>query len=264
MSIGKNDFTLSVAILLLVIISWMSRGNLAGHLTEQDDSLTVVDELDNLPNVAVRIDTSIQGLTIYYPITDSIVLRCFDRPIPDKDSAVVFCCAAAFTRYDRPHENNHLNVAGDHVCSGERHSGYPCNNNTGAVVFYNGTWKFLYESYSYELDSAAFYGGSGFAQELLVHEGIQINTVRSLTQVGQYRALCQRKQELCIIDAKGTISFGSFINSLLGAGVGEALYMDMGDWHYSWYKQISNGKATYIFPDYKESATNWLLFYFKR
>ena len=228
------------------------------------DYITTVDVTDSLSSCAVRVDTTSQGLIIYFPITDSIIFRCFDRPIPEIDSLVCFCCAAAFSRTDSPHNNNHKSVAGDHVCSGERKPGYPCKNNTGAVVFYNGAWKFLFNTYSHELDSAAMYGGSGFAQEMLIHEKRPIKTVRPLSDVNQYRALCQIGEELCIIDSKETVSFGAFINRLLEKGVTEALYLDMGDWHYSWYRNILGGEVIPIHADHKESATNWLLFYHRK
>lgn len=236
----------------------------ATYPREKESGEIIVNELDTIKRCVVRVDTSFAGLNIYYPATDSIVLRCFDLPTPDKDSSIIFCCAAAFTRYDRPHNNNHLFIAGDHVCSGERKRGYPCANNTGAIVFYKGKWKFLLDKYSHELDSAAQYNGSGFAQEMLIHEGKPIKTIRRLSQIGQYRALCQFNGELCIIDAVEPHSFGNFINTILDVGVEEALYLDMGEWHYSWYRSSFDDEAIPIHLDCKESATNWLVFYAKR
>ena len=264
MTLKNNDITLAIAVLMIVIIGWTSRGNLVNHSRERVIEELSVNELDTITRCAVRVDTSLLGLTIYFPATDSIVLRCFEPPIPDNDSSIVFCCAAAFTRYDRPHNNNHLFIAGDHVCSGERKRGYSCTNNTGAFVFYNGEWKFLLDKYSHELDSAALYKGSGFAQEMLIHEGRPIKTVRRLSQVEQYRALCQLNGELCVIDAREPQPFGDFINTIMDAGVEEALYLDMGEWHYSWYRKCLGIDAIPIHSDLKETATNWLLFYVTR
>lgn len=264
MALRKNDITLTIAVLLIVILAWMSRGNLAHHSTERDVEESAINKPDTIKRCTVRVDTSLLGLTVYYPSTDSILLRCFDPPTPEKDSSIIFCCAAAFTRYDRPHNNNHLFIAGDHVCSGERKRGYPCVNNTGAFVFYNGKWKFLLDKYSHELDSAALYNGSGFAQEMLIHEGRQIKTVRRLSQVEQYRALCQLNGELCVIDAQEPQPFGVFINTIMDAGVEEALYLDMGEWHYSWYRINLGTDAIPIHSDLKQTATNWLLFYVVR
>ena len=49
------------------------------------------------PVPLMQVDTTFRGLVIYYPPTDSIELRCFDRPDPAVDTGAVFCCAAAFT-----------------------------------------------------------------------------------------------------------------------------------------------------------------------
>ena len=261
MALKNNDITLTIAVIMIVVIAWMSKGNLSNHYKVKGDVEMSVDELDTVKRCLVRVDTSFLGLIVYYPATDSIVLRCFVPPTPEKDSTIIFCCAAAFTRYDRPHNNNHLYIAGDHVCSGERKKGYPCTNNTGAFVFYNGKWKFLLDRYSHELDSAALNKGSGFAQEMLIHEGRPIKTIRRLSQMGQYRALCQFNGELCVIDAIENQPFGDFISTLLDAGVDEALYLDMGEWHYSWYRSSFDEDAIPIHPDCKASATNWLVFH---
>ncbi len=261
MALKNNDITLTIAVLMIVVLAWMSRGNLSNHYKVKGGVEMSVDELDTIKRCLVRVDTSFLGLTIYYPATDSIVLRCFDPPTPDKDSTIVFCCAAAFSRFDKPHNNNHLFIAGDHVCSGERKRGYPCVNNTGAFVFYNGKWKFLLDRYSHELDSAALNNGSGFAQEMLIHEGMPLKTIRRLSQIGQYRALCQFNDELCVIDATAPQPFGDFIKIIEDAGVEEALYLDMGEWHYSWYRNSFEEEAIPIYHDFKKTATNWLVFY---
>lgn len=101
------------------------------------------------------------SLTIYYPNFNRIDL--VTRTMPDTigDTDVIFCCAAAFTG-ECLKEFKHSNVAGDHVASGERFHGYPCKRNTGAFVWYENQWKFLYDNYSHELDSAAKHNGMGF------------------------------------------------------------------------------------------------------
>ena len=41
------------------------------------------------PEPQVIVDTTVRGLVLYYPPTDSIELRCFDRPDPAADAAGV-------------------------------------------------------------------------------------------------------------------------------------------------------------------------------
>ena len=79
--------------------------------------------------------------------------------------------------------------------------------------------------------------------------------------MGQYRALCQFNGELCVIDAIEPQPFGDFTSALLDAGVDEALYLDMGEWHYSWYRSSFDVDAIPIHLDRKEAATNWLVFF---
>ncbi len=131
MALKNNDITLTIAVIMIVVLAWMSKGNLSNHYTVKGDLEMCVDELDTLKSCLVRVDTSFRGLIIYYPATDSIVLRCFDPPTPENDSSIAFSCAAAFTRYDRPHNNYHLYIAGNHVCFGERKKGCSCSNKHG-------------------------------------------------------------------------------------------------------------------------------------
>ena len=106
--------------------------------------------------------------------------------------------------------------------------------------------------------------GAGFAQEMMIHRGNQVPTTRPLNNVNLFRALCEKDGRLCIADATESKSFGAFIQSLLDAGITEAIYTDMGGgWNYSWYRPFANGEAIFIHPTYQEAATNWLVFYSK-
>lgn len=91
------------------------------------------------PVPSVLIDTTQHNLRLYYPQTDSVDLRCLERPVPDADSTIIFCCAAAYT--GEYNNLTHANIAGDHVSSGKRFKGYSCKRNTGAFVFYDKKWK---------------------------------------------------------------------------------------------------------------------------
>lgn len=259
MKAGLNESPpmVSVSILLILITTWTG---LAGRRSPKEESDAGLMDHALMSNVAALKDTSHHGVTVYYPAVDSIDLRCFDRPDPINDTSIIFCCAAAFTKRDSAHNSNHINIAGDHVSAGKRERGYPCQNNTGAFVFFDDDWHFLYKDYSNELDSAALHNGSGFAQEMLIHEGRAVETVRPLSQIEKYRALCEWNHKLCVIDADSSGSFRDFINAPLVIGVSEALYLDMGAWHYLWYRKIPRGEPVYIYPDFKDSATNWLIF----
>ena len=218
---------------------------------------------------SVSIDSSSVGLLFYYPKTDSIALRCFVRPEPEKDKDIVFCCAAAFT-LDYRTEADHHRICSAHVSDGVFYPKPRIKRNTGAFVSYKGLWSFLYEAdadpaaFEEAFQKAAANNGAGFAQEMLIHEGKQVPTTRPLGNVNLFRALCERNGRLCIADATNNQSFGAFIQMLVDAGVTEAIYTDMGNgWNYSWYRLYAGETATYIHSSYQSAATNWLVFYSK-
>ena len=56
------------------------------------------------------------------------------------------------------------------------------------------------------------------------------------------------------------MKFGDFINSLKALGASETLYLDMGGWNYSWYRDEDvNVKEIHLHPIFY--GTNWLTFY---
>lgn len=217
---------------------------------------------------AVLVDTDNPALNIYYPPTDSIALRCFIRPEPQKDLDIVFCCAAAFT-LDFKKDADHKRICSSHVSEGiyyrktEGQQRY-----TGAFVSYNHKWSFFYQkdadpaAFDTAFQNAAMYYGTGFSQEMMIHKGKKVPTTRPLNNVNLFRALCEIDGRLCVVDARESKAFGNFIDDLLGAGVQEAIYMDMGNgWNYSWYRENIGETAVFIHQDYQEAATNWLVFY---
>lgn len=199
------------------------------------------------------------NLIIYTPDYSSVDLVCGTMP-GKSDKNVIFCAEAAFTG-ELLKEFKHSNILGDHVSAGTRYKGTGCKRNTGAFVYYGGKWKFLYKSYSKDLDVAVQNGGMGFGQEMMIHEGKRVQTIRKDANKNEFRALCELSGKLCVIDSKGVSSFGDFIQALLDEGVAEAIYLDMGPgWNYSWYRddsgvphEIHNHRIIY--------TTNWITFY---
>lgn len=198
------------------------------------------------------------GLRIIYPHFTKIDLVCDKMPIKN-DSSVILVAAAAYTGQCLS-EFNHSNIAGDHVSSGKRYSGYRCNRNTGAFVFYKEKWKFLYQNYSNELDSAQYYDGMAFAQELLIYNSEILQTARENESSNIFRALCELSDTLCIIESDTTTTFGEFKVSLKNANVTNAIYLDMGrGWNYAWYRD--NDSIIELHPKTHDYCTNWITFY---
>ena len=199
------------------------------------------------------------GMIILYPKYSRVDLVCGTMPTK-QDSSVILTVAGAYTG-ELIEVFKHQNIAGDHVSSGKRYKGYRCKRNTGAFVFYNGKWDFLYKSYSYALDEAAKYGGAGFAQELIIHDGVMKPTVRPDANRNVFRALCSIGERLCVVQSQKIMKFGDFKASLKKLGVTNAIYLDMGTgWNYGWYRG-ENGLVHELFKNRTRYSTNWVTFY---
>ena len=241
---------------VLAILSLCFSCGQSGKETRHDDN----SETDSGRVETVVLDST-EKFVAYYPKFERIDLVCGEMP-EKTDRSVVFMAEAAFTG-EYLKEFKHTNIAGDHVSSGVRYKGYKCKRNTGAFVFYQGAWKFLYQDYSDELDSAALYGGMGVAQEMMIHKSVEVQHKRKNGNMNQFRALCEKDGRVCVIETCGVVTFGAFIHDLLEYGVTEALYLDMGPgWNYAWWRD-GNGRTHDIHPRIRASVycTNWIVFY---
>lgn len=203
-----------------------------------------------------RMDTL--GLIVLYPEFSSVDLACGLEPSKSDSSVILFAEAAYTGQYLNGFE--HSNVAGDHVSTGKLYNGYPCKRNTGAFIYYDGTWQFCYKDYSRKLYEAAFHEGAAFAQELIIYNGKFVPTVRKDSNKNQFRALCERDNKLCIVESDRILSFGDFRSKLLQYDVSNAIYLDMGSgWNYAWYRDRSIIKE--LHPKKHNYCTNWITFY---
>ena len=210
---------------------------------------------------AVTIETT-ATLRVYYPDFSRIDLVCGQMPkITQKD--VEFCCEAAFTG-ELLNEFKHLNIADNHICSGVMKKGYRCRANTGGFVWGKKGWRFMSKV---DFPASAGDWHSGFCQLLIIKDG----TARAIsskmrTKRTIYRALCEKDGRLCIIECKKSMSYESFVKSLMDYKVKHALYLDMGSgWNYAWYRD-KEGNVMECFPESKMSPkfkyrTNWITFY---
>lgn len=221
------------------------------------DKIYVCEE-EKLPETLVeRIDSC--NLLLLFPSFNSIDLICETMPSAN-DSSVILCAEACFTGQCLK-EFNHFNIAGDHVSKGIRYHGYKCKRNTGAFVYYNNQWKFLLEDYDSELDKAADNAGAAFAQEMIIHNGLLVNTIRKDSNKNQFRALCEIDGKLCIVESKIVMSFGTFKQKLIDINVSEALYLDMGGGrNHAWYRTNADS-ITVLHPKTHNYCTNWITFF---
>lgn len=248
------------AIICVAIITFIIGEGCAWKVNGGPDSVTNDTINDNIPPIKREIlveisDTS--NLKIYQPKFSTVDFVTEDIPSKN-DSTVIFVAAAAFTA-GTLEERAQGEIAGDYVSGGVRGKGYVCKRNNGAFVYYSGQPKFIHKNYSVELDRAAENGGCGFAQEMMIHNGHIVPHTRPDDNISEFRALCLINGNLVIADSKGYVKFGDFINNLLHAGATEALYLDMGGWDYSWYRD-EHGEPVDIHPE-MSGQTNWITFY---
>lgn len=221
------------------------------------DNKFIASNTSNNEVLVERTDTL--SLIILYPRFSKIDLVCGTMP-SQNDTTVLLCAAGSYTG-ELQETFNHSNIAGDHVSTGRRYRGYSCRRNTGAFVYYNGQWKFLYQDYSEDLNETASHGGCGFAQEMIIHHSDTVPTTRKSSNTNIFRALCQLDGRLCVIESDSTITFGAFKSSLMALKVCEALYMDMGNgWNHAWYR-VSNDSVNVLHPKRHNNCTNWITFY---
>ena len=223
-----------------------------------DDQIEKAEELIQVDGkVLIAVDESHEGLKIYYPEFSSIDLVC-GQHAPKDDPDAILCCAAAFTG-NRLSEFKHSNIAGNHVSGGVLEKGYRSTLNTGAFVWYNGSWKFLHKDYGMALRTAADNGGCGFAQNMIIFNKEVQPLYRSNSNI--YRALCELEGKLCIIQSNEKISYHEFVDMLMATGVTHALYLDMGGWREGWYRAEEGADITYLCQKDNKHYTNWLTFY---
>lgn len=203
---------------------------------------------------------SVSDIKIYEPHHSTVDLVCGQRPGLN-DASVVFCAEAAFTgQFLKTFK--HMNIAGNHVSRGVFYRGYPCSANTGAFVYYNGKWKFLYKKYVGELKLAGKNGGMGFAQNMIIFNFKKLRLFRKDKPRNIYRALCELKGKLCILESQNLMAYSDYVKELKKLGVKHALYLDMGaGWNYSWYRD-AKGSSHVLHPQNQNSMyqTNWIVF----
>ena len=241
---------------LLIALAALTLSCCKGNKTDQSTM-----DNSNIPAPVMIDDTTVNGLTVYYPQFSSIDLVCGTMP-SQQDTNVVFCAEAAFT-HELLDEFDHSNIDGDHVSGGKRYKGAKCKDNSGAFAWFDDTtWEFVNGEYNTLLDSVAAAGGMGFGQAIIIHEG---ESLRPLWREGvnRYRALCEKDGRLCIADSRDEVSYEQFVALLEAFEPRHALYMDMGKgWNHSWWRD-SEGKVHEIHPVAEKSryCTNWITFY---
>lgn len=240
--------------------------------TDSADSATVVSDstvaeneikINGIEPLVEIVDTCM--LRMYYPKYSHIDLVCGNMPKKDNDS-IIIVCAAAYTAKYLDHFD-HENIIGNHVSGSKLYKGANDAKKSsgkasyrGAFSYYGGEPHFAYDNWNDDFRQASSKGGCGFAQDMMIHDGGIVNHSRKNNDEDLFRALCLINGKLAVADSKEKISFGDFITNLLNAEATEAIYLDMGGWKHSWYRD-EFGNAIDIHPSTTKYGTNWITFY---
>ena len=165
--VGMKKIVFTLA--LLAVMCCGQRTKATQETQAKQETETKTKTITEIPRMEIVSEDSL-GLNIYYPEFDRIDLGCGRMPCSE-DSAVIFCCEAAFTG-QLLKDFKHGNIAGDHVSGGEYFKGYTCRVNTGCFTFADGKWGFFLNDHKTALKRAAEKGGMGFGQNMVIFNGI--------------------------------------------------------------------------------------------
>lgn len=234
-------------------------------------------DVEKLPSSQyVEVDM-VNDLYIFNPNYESIEFM-VGPPPENSDTNVVFCCTAAFTD-SMPWVSEHLDVVGPYAVNGLYFQNISSPTSTGCFVWYQKDWEFASDSVEQKIREFADKGGSGFSQMSLIPYkvpvadreyifnllGIQCYKttdanlkIRFLRH--EYRALCEKKRSLCIVESIHPCTFSEFQSKLEQSQFEHAIYLDVGlGWSYAWYR-LDDNSICYVHSVPYPYSSNWIVF----
>lgn len=194
---------------------------------------------------------------VFFPKYTRVDLEYGKRP-KKSDKSITWCSGAAF-QHDIQLGFSDDNIEGHHASKGIYSESPHVKDGYGAVVFYDGGFKFEFDDPKAAVKEAAEHHGSGFMQFRILKDGELVNDF-SMPRVRSYRVIAELNGELCIIDSIYMMQFNDFLYKLKELNVTNALYMDMGaGWNYSWYRRTT-GKVKTLFGLKVPWSHNWVVF----
>lgn len=245
-----------------------------GHAGNASTESRPVSATDSVPAKDCMLKKSVtefdgESFLVLVMKADSCRVELADSVIPDiDDPTIALCVEAAFTG-ELLKEFKPTNVAGDYVVAGRLRRGYKCRVNTGFLGTDNGK-PFIAPVSGLRKWLEGKHGEDYcmFQQVLLVNNGRNVYTGRPIktTSKNIYRAACVMKDgSFAVIQSEKRLPLGRFISSLIGLGVSDALYLDMGTgWNYGWYREAVSSPAEEFFKARSPYQTNWLLIKLKQ
>jgi hypothetical protein len=183
-----------------------------------------------------------------------------ENPPAITDSTILLCIPASFTATDLK------TICGTYVVDSVIHNtDFKIEEDLDAsFAYWNDSACFTKGKNMSSLDSVVKYNGVFFMQKHVLCNGekgkIEFKNGPKLDSK-YYRVLAKYNDKLCIIQSATPVVYQNFVDGLVKFGVKEAIYLDMGGWSYSWYRN-RDGQPIELFqkgPSTKYQ-TNWLVF----
>ena len=226
--------------------------------------------------VIQEINTTLHGYeknnsSIRIDILDNCNFLCFtpegckleyvvNVPPQKEDSTIMLSVAAAFTGR-RMETFEYSNICGTYFADSKVWNKViqPTINIDASFAYWNDSSYFSKGKDIILLDSAVKNNGVFFMQKHVLCNGDRGKM--NLTKSTIYRVLAQYKGQLCVIQSSRPMTYWFFIEGLESIGVKDAIYLDMGGWSYSWYRN-NNGDVIDLFPVSNDTKyqTNWIVF----
>lgn len=207
---------------------------------------------------------TVDGLLVYRPM--GIPHMAFGTAPDIKDTNIIFSCEAARTQHmSTPF--SHTDICGDHVADMRRYSGTSNSNNNGGFIYYNGQYRFTYNSFSStstELNNAAARrDGIGFEQTTIIHnyEFFRQTIASGRKNTGYYRSLCQRDDTLYVVETLEEVTFAQFVWMLTSFGARNAICLETsGSRSHAFYRNKQGQPIRLLQKDGSNNTSNWLYF----
>lgn len=208
----------------------------------------------------IRIDILDNSNFLCFTPENCILEYVVNAPPQKEDSTIMLCMAAAFTD-QRMEPFAYSNICGTYIADSKvrNKNVQPTINIDASFAYWNDSSYFSKGKDTALLDSAINHDGVFFMQKHVLCNGDR--GMMNLTRSTIYRVLAKYNGKLCVIQSAMPMPYQSFVDGLVRIGVKDAIYLDMGGWNYSWYRDYK-GDVTELFPISNDTKyqTNWIVF----
>jgi hypothetical protein len=212
--------------------------------------------------LTVETKKGASGLSNYIIIYKNTAKIDFEIVRPDKkDSSMLLCIAAAFTKLDN------FDIDGLYICKGKTGNKNAKNFTLGGAIkiingecsiFPTAKGKLLTDSLISDVETQK---GSLFQQIQMIENG-GVATFKDSLLYLRRGILIFKNGKTAIAESTRPITLKTFAQDLSQFGVKDLLYTDMGSWDEGWYRNPSKGIITPLGNNHSQTGkqSNWVVF----